>query len=62
MASLTQQTWVQEDSGVGDGHGGLESCGSWGRKELAMTEHELNRTELLTEMCHTLQVQVTSNN
>ena len=24
--------------GVGDGPGGLASCGSWGRKELDMTE------------------------
>ena len=24
--------------GVGDGHGGLACCGSWGRKELDMTE------------------------
>ena len=24
--------------GVGDGQGGLESCDSWGRKELDMTE------------------------
>ena len=25
--------------GVGDGQGGLGSCGSWGRKESDMTEH-----------------------
>ena len=24
--------------GVGDGQGGLECCGSWGHKELGMTE------------------------
>ena len=30
--------------GVGDGQGGLECCGSWGRKESDMTE-QLNRTE-----------------
>ena len=24
--------------GVGDGHGGLACCGSWGRKRLDMTE------------------------
>ena len=32
--------------GVGDGQGGLVCCGSWGRKELDMTEW-LNWTELL---------------
>ena len=36
--------------GVGDGQGGLVCCGSWGRKELDMTEWlnwitELNNTE-----------------
>ena len=31
--------------GVGDGQGGLACCGSWGRKELDMTER-LNWTEL----------------
>ena len=31
--------------GVGDGQGGLACCGSWGHKELDMTEW-LNRTEL----------------
>ena len=31
--------------GVGDGQGGLASCGSWGRKESDTTEH-LNWTEL----------------
>ena len=31
--------------GVGDGQGGLACCGSWGRKELDMTER-LNRTEV----------------
>ena len=34
--------WIQ---GVGDGQGGLASCGSWGRKESDMTER-LNWTEL----------------
>ena len=32
-------------SGVGDGHGGLACCGSWGRKESDATER-LNWTEL----------------
>ena len=32
--------------GVGDGQGGLVSCGSWGRKESDTTER-LNQTELL---------------
>ena len=31
--------------GVGDGHGGLVCCGSWGRKESDMTE-QMNWTEL----------------
>ena len=31
--------------GVGDGQGGLECCGSWGHKELDMTER-LNWTDL----------------
>ena len=31
--------------GVGDGQGGLECCGSWGRKESDTTER-LNGTEL----------------
>ena len=31
--------------GVGDGHGGLACCGSWGHKELNMTQ-QLNWTEL----------------
>ena len=31
--------------GVGDGQGGLECCGSWGRKESDTTE-SLNLTEL----------------
>ena len=35
--------WTQ---GVGDGQGGLACCGSWGRKELDMTER-LNWTELI---------------
>ena len=30
--------------GVGDGQGGLACCDSWGRKELATTETELNWT------------------
>ena len=30
--------------GVGDGHGGLACCNSWGRKESDMTER-LNRTD-----------------
>ena len=44
MASLTQWTWVWVDLAVGDGQGGLVSCGSWGHKELDMTEW-LNWTE-----------------
>ena len=32
--------------GVGDGQGGVACCGSWGHKELDMTER-LNRTELI---------------
>ena len=38
MASLTWWTWVWVNSWVGDGQGGLACCGSWGRKELDMTE------------------------
>ena len=34
--------------GVGDGQGGLACCGSWGRKELDMTE-QLNWTELKSQ-------------
>ena len=30
--------------GVGDGQGGLACCGSWGHKDLDMTE-QLNRTD-----------------
>ena len=39
-------------AGVGDGHGGLACCDSWGCKELGMTE-PLNWTELNKkyEMC-----------
>ena len=44
-ASLTQQTWFGCTPGVGDGQGGLVCCGSWGRKELDMTERQ-NGTEL----------------
>ena len=33
--------------GVGDGQGGLECCGSWGRKESDTTE-QLNRTDVST--------------
>ena len=28
----------EQAPGVGDGQGGLACCGSWGRKELDMTE------------------------
>ena len=35
--------WTLE---VGDGQGGLAFCGSWGRKELDMTER-LDSTELI---------------
>ena len=34
----------EETLRVGEGQGGLECCGSWGRKESEATE--LNRTEL----------------
>ena len=44
MASLTQWTWVWWTLGVGDGKGGLECCGSWGRKESETTER-LNWTD-----------------
>ena len=30
--------WFGWAPGVGDGQGGLACCGSWGRKELDMTE------------------------
>ena len=33
MASLTQQTWVEQALGVGDGQGSLACCSPWGRKE-----------------------------
>ena len=45
MASPTQWTWSGWTQGVGDGQGGLACCGSWGRKELDVTEW-LNWTEL----------------
>ena len=45
MASLIQRTWVCVNFGVCDGQGGLACCGSWGCKELDMTE-QLNWTEL----------------
>ena len=50
VASLTQRTWVWASSGVGDGQGGLVCCGSWGCKELDMTE-QLNwkHKNLLTD-------------
>ena len=42
--------------GVGEGHGGLACCNSWGRKESGMTE-QLNWTELSEEQDpkHTLE-------
>ena len=46
MASLTQWTWVWKISGSGDGQGGLECCGSWGRKESDKTE-QVNWTDWL---------------
>ena len=38
MAPQTWWTWVWENSGVGDGQGGLESCSLWGHKESDTTE------------------------
>ena len=38
MASLIDGHELEWTSGVGDGHGGLASCDSWGHKELDMTE------------------------
>ena len=38
MASQTQWTWVGASSGVGDGQGSLVCWGSWGCKQLDMTE------------------------
>ena len=49
--------WTPE---VGDGHGGLARCGSWGRKESDMTE-QLNWTELEHLSCHWKLRQVTSS-
>ena len=46
MAILTQWTWVWINSKSGDGQGGLTCCGSWGYKELDMTERQ-NWTELI---------------
>ena len=46
MASPTRWTWVWVTPGVGDGHGGLAYCDSWGRRELDKTEW-LNWTELM---------------
>ena len=45
MVSLTQQTWVWVNPGVGDGQWGLACCSLWACKELDMTEW-LNWTEL----------------
>ena len=45
MASPTRWTWVCVNSGVGDGHGGLVCCSSWGRKESDTTE-QLNWTDI----------------
>ena len=45
MASPTQLHGFGWTLGVGDGQGSLACCGSWGHKELDMTER-LNRTEL----------------
>ena len=44
MASLTYGHKFEWTPGVGDGQGGLVCCGSWGHKELDMTER-LNWTE-----------------
>ena len=41
MASPNQRTWVWGAPGVGVGQGGLACCGSWGHKELEMTEQLL---------------------
>ena len=50
MASPTQWTWFGWTLGVGDGHGGLAYCGSWGCKESDTTE-QLNWTELILQLC-----------
>ena len=44
--------------GVGDGQGGLVCCGSWGCKELDMTEL-LNWTELKIKITHNLSTSYT---
>ena len=36
ITNSMDMVWV--NSGVGDGQGGLASCGSWGYKESDMTE------------------------
>ena len=46
MASLTRWTWVWVNSGSWWWTGGLACCGSWGCKELDMTER-LNWTKLI---------------
>ena len=38
MASLTQWTWVQANSGTSEGQGSLACCSPWGHKELDTTE------------------------
>ena len=42
IASLTQQTWVWETQGVGDGQGGLACCDSWDHSQTQLS----NWTEL----------------
>ena len=46
MPSLTRWTWFWETLRVGDGHGCLACCDSWGRIESDTTEW-LNWTELI---------------
>ena len=37
--------------GVGEGQGGLASCGVWGRKELDMTERVNSNNSYYSEEC-----------
>ena len=50
MASPTQWIWVEHTPGIGDGQGGLASCGPWGCKELDTIE-QLNWTVFLILSC-----------
>ena len=44
MAPATQQTWVWETLGDGEGQGILECCSPWNYKELDMAEQLNNKT------------------